>query len=249
LNLGALTLLAATSLALSAAAAHGAASSDASFKEGVAACRSGQYEKAIGEFQDSLAKQPAAGTLLNLGIAEWQSDRVGDAILSWEQALWLDPFDQAAHNNLHYARQAEEIDPPELRWYEVASTWLPANTWAWLAGGSLWLAVAMVTLPGILRIRKAGWHQALAAFSLGVLLFSIPPQFGIITRSRLGIMLEKDVPLRLTPTQEAEAVASLNPGDPARELRDRGNYIFIRTQQGSGWVERNQIGFVCPAKK
>ena len=128
------------------------------------------------------------------------------------------------------------MNPPELTWFEQASTWLPANWWTWLAGGSLWLAVALVTLPGFFRIRKAGWHQTVSALSLGVFFLSLAPSVGVVTRSNLGIVLENNTLLRLTPTQSAESVATLPPGEPVRELRQRGDYLFVHTQNGDGWV-------------
>jgi tetratricopeptide (TPR) repeat protein len=229
------------------AAMECAASVTVSFEEGIAAYNAGQYSQSAQAFRDSLEAKPASGTLLNLGLAEWRRGRAGAAILAWEQALWLDPFSGDARNNLHFARQVAEVDAPELTWYEVGSTWLPANAWAWLAGGSLWLAVAMVTLPTILRWRKAGWHQAMASLGLGVFLLSIPAHAGIVTRSQIGIVLEKNVPLRLTPTREAEVVSSLAAGEPARKLRTQGEYLFVRTRYGAGWVERKQVGLVCAA--
>jgi tetratricopeptide (TPR) repeat protein len=216
------------------------------FQAGVAAYEAGRFDLAARVFGDSLAENPAAGTLLNLGLADWYRGRTGEAILAWEQAAWLNPFDRAAWENLSYARENAPVNPPELTWFEQASTWLPANWWTWLAGGSLWLAVALVTLPGFFRIRKAGWHQTTSALSLGVFLLCLAPSVGVVTRSNLGIVLENNTLLRLTPTQSAENIATLPPGEPVRELRKRGDHIFIHTQNGNGWVERRQIGFLVP---
>jgi len=225
------------------------ASGDDRFHAGVTAYEAGQFEQATKAFQDSLAGQTTAGTLLNLGLADWQCGRTGGAIVAWEQAAWLDPFDRAAANNLLYAREAAQVSPLELTWFEGVSTWLPANWWTWLAGGSLWLAVALVTLPGFFRIRRAGWHQTVSALSLGVFLFSLAPSIGIVTRSKLGIVLESNTLLRLTPTQSAESIASLSPGEPVRELRQRGDFLFVHAQGGNGWVEGRQIGFLVPEVK
>jgi tetratricopeptide (TPR) repeat protein len=228
------------------AAAHNCkAGGEVRFHEGMAAYDAGQYDTAAKAFRDSLAQQPASGTSLNLGLAEWHRGRVGEAILSWEQAAWLDPFSRDARKNLLFAREAAEVNPPELTWFERASLWLPAGYWTWIAGGSLWLAVGMVTLPGIFRARKAGWHQMLAALAFGIFLLSLPPSVGIVTRSNLGIILGKNTPLRLTPTHESEIVESLSAGEPARELRERGGFIFVHTQNGNGWIERGKIGFIC----
>jgi tetratricopeptide (TPR) repeat protein len=225
------------------------ASGDDRFRAGMAAYEAGQYEPAAEAFRDSLAGKTAAGTLVNLGLADWQCGRTGGAIMAWEQAVWLDPFDRAAANNLLFAREAAQVNPLELTWFEETSTWLPANWWTWLAGGSLWLAVALVTLPGFFRIRRAGWHQMVAALSLGVFLLSLAPCIGIATRAKIGIVLEGGTMLRLTPTQSAESSASLPLGEPLRELRQHGDFLFIHAQSGNGWVERRQIGFLVPGVK
>jgi len=221
---------------------------DALFQTGVAAYRAADYSVAAAAFRQSVALEPASGALQALGNAEWQQRRTGDAILAWEQALWLDPFNESARQNLRFVRKTAQLEAPELAWYEVISTWLPVSWWAWIAGGSLWLAVAMVLLPGILRRRKATWHQAIAAVALMVFLLSIPALLGVQTRARIGFVLEQDTPLRLTPTLEAQSITRLAPGDPARSVRVRGRYILIRTSRTVGWIEQDQFGLTCPTK-
>jgi tetratricopeptide (TPR) repeat protein len=219
---------------------------DALFQTGVAAYRAADYSVAAQAFRQSVTLQPASGALQALGDAEWQQRRTGDAILAWEQALWLDPFNESARQNLRFVRKTAQLEAPELAWYEVISTWLPVSWWAWIAGGSLWLAVGMVLLPGILRRRKAIWHQAIAALALMVFLLSIPALFGVQTRARIGFVLQEDTPLRLTPTLEAQSITRLAPGEPARSIRARGRYLLIRTNRTLGWVEQDQFGLTCP---
>jgi tetratricopeptide (TPR) repeat protein len=222
------------------------ASAEALFRAGVLAYRAGDYAVAAEAFRESGTLQPASGTLQDLGNAEWQQHRTGEAILAWERALWLDPFNHAARQNLRYARKNAQLEAPDLAWYEVISTWLPANWWAWIAGFSLWLAAGMAMLPGILRQRKATWHQALAAVGLMVFLLSVPAHVGVETRSRVGFVMGKETPLRLTPTLEAQTVLLLSAGEPARLIRARGNYVLVRTSHILGWVERDQFGLICP---
>ncbi len=221
------------------------------FQAGITAYRAADYARAAEAFRQSSTLQPAAGALLNLGDAEWQRRRTGEAILAWDQALWLDPLNQSARQNLRFARKTAQLEAPDLAWYEVISTWLPVDWWAWIPGVSLWLAVAAVLLPGIFRRRKATWHQAIAALGLMVFLLSVPAHIGVETRSRVGFVLQKDTPLRLTPTLDAEAATHLAAGEPARRIRVRGNYVLVRTSHTAGWVERDQFGLICPetAKK
>ena len=235
-------------LALLAFAQNCFAADEAHFRAGVAAYEAGQYDLAARAFSDALTEKTAPGTLLNLGLAEWHGEHTGEAVVAWEQAAWLDPFNHDAQKNLLYAQETAELNPLELTWFEQASTWLPASYWTWIACGSLWLAVALVTVPGFFQRRKAGWHQTVTALALGIFLLSLAPSAGIITRSKIGIVTEKNTLLRLTPTQSAETAASLPPGEPVRALRRRGGYFLVHTQNGNGWVERGQIKFLCPAK-
>lgn len=239
-------LLVAWLLLLSCPNAPAASSAEALFRDGSTAYRGGDYIHAIISFQAAAQRQPTTGTLQNLGLAEWQQGRVGDAVLSWEQALWLDPFNKAARGNLRFARRTAQIESPDLVWYEVASSWLPVNWWAWSATLSLWLAVGMGVLPGIFRVRKAAWHQAVAALGLAVFLLTLPAHVGIETRSRIGFVLQKDTPLRLTPTEDAQFVTRLAAGEPARLERTRGRFLLVRTGRALGWLEKGELGFVCP---
>ena len=218
----------------------------AEFTNGTTALRKGDYATAAKTFGDLTAQQPASGTFQNLGLAEWQRGRRGQAVLAWERALWVDPFNDASRENLRFARKVAQLEAPQLAWYEVASTWLPVNAWAWLAGASLWLAVALIMLPAIFRWRRRGWHQAIAALGLAVFLVCIPALFGVSTRARIGFVLEKNTQLRLTPTSNAQTVTMLGAGEPARIERQRGAFLLIRTTFGRGWIERTQFGRVCP---
>lgn len=214
------------------------------FQVGIESYRQGDYALAAKQFRQAAEAGPSPGALQNLGLCEWQRGRRGQAIVAWEQSLWLNPLNPAVRDSLGYARKTAQLEGPDLTWYEVVSTWLPVNWWAWIAGSSLWVAVAMSALPGIFRLRKAPWHQAVAAFGLAVFLLSLPALFGVATRSRIGFVLAKDTPLMLTPTREGQSVTRLAPGEPVRVQRTRPGYYLVKTRHSSGWVEREVVGLI-----
>jgi len=221
-------------------------SAESQFRDGLEAYETGQFATAEKEFRASATAAPAAGTLVNLGIVEWRRGRTGPALLAWEQALWVDAFNQRARDNLRFGRTMAGVAEPNLRWYEVASTWLPTNSWGWITAGGLWLALGMFLLPGILRWRRTGGQQVLAALGLCIFLLSLPAQLGVLTRARVGFVLGKQTPLRLSPTAESETITVLGAGEPVRQLRQRGDYVFVQTENTTGWVEREDIGLICP---
>jgi hypothetical protein len=223
---------------------RGAATNDF-FAQGVEACNAGKFPEAAAAFATAAGRQPSSGTFDNLGIAEWQSGHAGAAILAWERAGWIDPFDRRAQENLQFARQVTQLDGPRLKWYEAESAWLPAPMWVWLAGAGLWLMAGAMILPGVFRLSKSGWQQMLAALGLCVLLFSLTANFGIASRARLGFVVKKDAQLLLTPTRQGEIISTLTDGEPARALRTRGNYLLIRTGEATGWIDRKQFQLIC----
>jgi len=227
----------------STASVH-AAGADDPFQRGSQMYIAGNYDQAAKSFAEAAAASPATGTLQNFGNAEWQCGQTGPAILAWERSLWLDPLNANTRLNLRFARKAAQLDAPDLAWYEVCSAWLPVNAWAWMASTSLWLAVAMLLLPAPMRWRRADWHQGVAAACFAVFLLTLPALGGVHTRSRIGIVVSAETPLRLTPTAEAQVLTHVPAGETARLERERGSYVFIRTAGAAGWVERGQFGLI-----
>jgi len=249
MHLGRLFLLAPFLIAASLLPAiHSAAApADALFRFGLKAYQAGEYDQAAGAFAQSAALRPAGGTLQNLGNVHWQRAQTAAAILSWEQALWLDPFNKSARANLRFARRSAQLETPDLTWYEAVSSWLPANWWAWVAGLSLWLAIGASTLPTLLRRPKLAVYQVIAAFGLAIFLLSVPAHFVVTTRARLGLIVAKETPLRLTPTSEAQFIAYLPAGEPARLQRRRGEYLLVRASHATGWVLSSQFSLIASA--
>lgn len=230
--------------ALLCSATAGTAATNDPFKAGIAAAQSGDFAGAAAAFDTAAKHQPSVGAYVNLGLAEWQRGHAGAAILAWERAKWIDPFDERATQNLKFARTVAQLDEPQLKWFEVPSTWLPPNTWVWLAGANLWLAIGALVLPRVFRWSKSGWQQWLAALCGGAFLFCLTANIGVVSRTTIGFVVRKNAPLLLTPTKAGEPVSTLNAGEPARRLRTRGDYYFIRTAYSSGWVAKKDFALV-----
>ena len=63
-----------------------------------------------------------------------------------------------------------------------------------------------------------------------------------MSRAQIGFVVARNTPLRLTPTRAAEVISTLTAGEPARKLRTRGDYLFIRTANETGWIEQQAFG-------
>jgi len=239
-----LLLLACCCLSLTGCSAGNGAVASRFFQQGLAAVESGDNEQAFAMFSDSATVLPASGTLHNLGNAAWRTDQPGTAVLAWEQALWLDPRNDSARRSLRYARHTGDLEEPDLRWFEVCSSWLPQQWWPWIAATSFWSCLSLLILPAVFRRRRRDGFQALAAAAAAVCLLCLPALAGLNSRAHLGFILPPEAALRVTPTAEAQILTYLPSGEPARLERKRGNYALIRTRYTTGWVSQEALGLI-----
>lgn len=214
------------------------------FEQGVAATRAGDDALAADNFREAAWVRPAAGTLHNLGNAAWRSGERGPAILAWEQSLWLDPWNRQARTSLAHARHTADLDTPQLRWFEVCSSWLPQSWWPWLTMVCFWSCLALLVLPPVFRWRRRDWCQALAAAFAAATLLCLPALAGLQSRARLGYVLPDQAPLRMAPTDAAHVTSYLSSGTPIRWERARGGYLLVRSRYSTGWVRRDEAGFL-----
>jgi hypothetical protein len=214
------------------------------FEQGMAATKAGDMTQAETMLREAATLEPASGVLHNLGNAAWRNGQRGSAVLAWEQSLWLDPWNEQAVQSLAYARHTENLEAPNLRWFEVCSTWLPHSWWPWLTMGCFWSCLTLLVLPPARRWRRRDWTHALAAAFAAATLLCLPALAGLNSRARLGFILPAQAPLRVTPTEAAHITSYLSSGTPVRLDRSRGDYLLINTRYSAGWVRRSEIGLI-----
>jgi hypothetical protein len=219
---------------------------NSSIQQGNAAYAAGQFDVAAKLFADEIKQAPSAEAWRNLGNAEWQRGDHAAAVLAWERARWINPSDTNSGASLRFARSSASLNVLLLRWWEIFSSFLSPNTWAWLAAGSFWLVILVaVVLPVTLRWRRTSWSQSLVAFGLGIFLLALTGAYGVQTRTRLVVISVPSAVLLQAPAVHAPVVSKLNAGDVARTEFARGNYFFVRTGTGDfGWLEKSQLSHI-----
>lgn len=210
------------------------------FRKANAAYAAGDFAESVYELRElTNERQFSGGALHNLGNSEWKVGRAGHAVLAWERARSLNPFNRNTDANLRFARHSARVEAPTPAWHERYSTWLPGGLWLIIASAGLWGGVALLTLPRLLGWRRADWHQGIAAALLAIFLLAVPALLGLSRRAQLGVVLEDEIPLRLTPTREGETLTKLPAGEMARVERERGDYFYIRAEgDRAGWVRK-----------
>jgi Bacterial SH3 domain len=213
-----------------------------------AAYSSGEFAEAVYQLRElSAAGAWSHGAQHNLGNAEWKVARAGHAILAWERARSLNPSDRNTQANLRFARTKAQLVVPQSPWYEQYSEWAAPSAWLAAAALGLWGGVALLTFPRLFGTRRADWHQCTAALLLAVFLLATPALCALHTRGRVGVVLEDETPLRLTPTRDGEALVKLTAGEVARVEREREGYVYVRAEgDRAGWVERREFAKIWP---
>lgn len=208
--------------------------------------QAGHYELATQAWAADLARHPSAEAWLNYGLAAWQAGRPGVAVLAWERARWINPYDTASTVALRFAEGQGMAYPIHLTWTESFSLWLPADAWGWLAGASFWLVVILVVVPRVGHWTRRTGRAVAVALLAGIFLLTLPGLQGVHSRSRLAVVLTPEVALRQTPTATAQTLERLAAGDLVRAEKWHGDYCLVRTaNDASGWVSRRQIQFIA----
>ena len=225
-----------------------ASNPDDRFRKANAAYASGEFAEAVGELRELVSEGKfSGGALHNLGNAEWKVGRPGYAVLAWERARSMNPFNPNTDANLRLARHSARVEAPVLGWQERYSTLMPGGWWLVIASVALWGGVALLALPRLFGMRRADWHQGIAAALLAIFLLSVPALLGLSKRARLGVVLEDETPLRLTPTREGETLTKLPAGEMARVERKRGEYFYVRAEgDRAGWLKKADFAPVWP---
>jgi hypothetical protein len=204
--------------------------------------RAGNFAEAEALLNRLSWSSAAPGALHNLGNAEFKLGNVGTAILAWEQAHSLDPWNRNTTANLRFARNHAALLPPSLSWSEKYSSWLPADCWLWTASLCFWVGLACLALPPLLARPRTAWTQAGAVVTLSTFILTLPALAGLSSRARLGVVTRAEAPLRLTPTQEGEVLGKLPAGDVARVELTRGPYLYVRGDgDRAGWVHGDEF--------
>jgi len=197
----------------------------------------GDFEKAIGLYEEILSKGFSSPELYyNLGNAYYRSNRLSGAILNFERALRMSPGDRDIQFNLEIARahlvdRIEEIPPFFLnKWIQSISSLLATDGWAWLSVLSFCFLLALSALfifSRSLSVRKM-------VFVIGVVLLFL---------SSAGFYLSWEQKRRIQSPNEAIITASMvviksSPDEKATDLfiLHEGTKVVIRERLGQ-WIE------------
>jgi hypothetical protein len=179
----------------------------------------------------------SAELLAAMGNAEWRLGRKGRAMVCWERARLLDPGNAVASAGLRHAVSVGGVDRPKERWHESYAGLMEADAWTLAALASAWTVLLAWALPRLRGRRMADAHHRAALVGATVLALAGPGLWGSWSTHRRAVNRIPDEPLKLTPTQLGEPVATMGEGDVVRTGRRLNGHILVSLAGGqSGWV-------------
>ncbi|NJC26595.1 tetratricopeptide repeat protein [Neolewinella antarctica] len=189
------------------------------------------------------------------GNIHYENGEYGRAILAYERGLRLAPGNRALLNNLKFVRGEAAIERPEIRdfflvrWWRAAGAWFGIATARWFALVCWALAVLGATAW---FLRREGMTEkrrfALLPVSGSLLALALvcyllgSSRLAYLDNDRDGILIARNVELRVAPGPEATLEEELSEGLKLRVLDEFGAYVKISLENGrQGWVPSTAV--------
>lgn len=213
----------------------------------------GKYTEAIAAYEAILATEMVSAELYNnLGLAYYQNQQLGKAIVSFQRALRLDVGNEDAQYNLAAAQQQIEETTVQLEnvfivrmWNNIAGS-LSANGWGFVFLLTLCLAVGGLSLWQVAKTRETkqkGFWTGVIVFGLSIL----PLIWGLQQRSweldsQTAIIIKEKVGMRQAPNLGSEEIELVYEGNAVELLATENSWTKIRLSNGLiGWMPKTML--------
>ena len=189
----------------------------------------------------------SADGLYNLANSYARAGKPGLAVLNYERATLLAPYDTDIAANLDYVRTSAHVStaPPPARFARVAQAISPTL--------AAWLGVIGIALFGAALLTKRvsprlKWTTS-AGVLLGAALIALPISNAMLLWPRLreAVVLVNQTPALVSPVPIADTAFVLPEAETVIMTARHDDFILVRTRAGlSGWVTRANLGAVVP---
>jgi|GEM_PF-4898601 len=218
-------------------------------------------ETTITHDQNTLQRRGySADLLFNLGNACSREKQGGLAVLYYRRALLLDSAgSKDILQNLNKVQTDLGLQGQDIPAWRIRTGFFTLDTWTIIAFLSItllslnvFLRALAVTIhylsePGLIRFKQ--WNFICGCIAGLFALIAISA--AIIQNSAIyeAVVIKKDVPLLVSPFEQAEEVNTLREGEVVEISREHGNYYLIDLGPGrTGWAEKSSVIPVIPEK-
>lgn len=212
----------------------------------------GNYQQAIKDYEELLENGVSYEIYHNLGNAYYRTDNIPRAILSYERALWLSPYDADVKFNLQMAQSKtiDKLTPKSemffVEWYKALVNMLSVDGWAYTAIISVILAIMLVLMylfSERILFRRIGFWGIICALILFVLSNVFAFQQCYYLNNKTGaIVMASSVTVKKTPQKNASELFVLHEGTKVEIIDKVKNWVDVKISDGrEGWIETSKI--------
>ena len=167
--------------------------------------------------------------------------RQGEAMLNYKRAKYLNPRAPETAANIEMLEKSLGIPKSRENFSDSFFGELSNYEWAVAACASFWAALFALAIPPLFGRRKSS-HRFLGAGFSCVCAVSVA---GMIYWSEFRnsvVSTGPDAMLKLSPAENAPAVAALSEGKSAIIRKEHNGYMFLQTKDGKlGWAKPGTI--------
>lgn len=205
-----------------------------------------KIDEAISVWQHQLEKQPQNWALYyNLGNAWMQKQEYPKAVLNYESAALLAPYEEKINQNLRVARgklpEHLSFFGNENRWLKAISSW---PDYVWGLASLLCLVIALLMIHFQLRksvLNVSGYILPIIFVLTSVILISVFFVKGK-TNGNEGIVMAYLVSIKETPEEGGVTVIQVPGGNKVEIIKKEGQWLYVALENGeSGWLEDRMI--------
>jgi len=223
------------------------------FNEAVKAYDSGDFNAADKFFRSHIIKNaPDPSLLYNLGTCLCNKGDLAGALVCFERAHLLAPYDTAITENLNFVRRRlfmPEVNkmngPTEMLLAACSSMrpdeWLLVALFAWTAGGIFLAFRRKLSLNK--RIVFIGSCMIIFISALGISIFEKLDAYS----DKKAVVTSEDAELRSLPsTTSGSKLVRLRMGTMVNIIESRFDWVRIKTDNTRGWMQKGKITRIAP---
>ncbi len=222
------------------------------FKEGNAAYKKGDYQKAITAYEKALQTDSIAPELFfNLGNAYYKLNRIAPSIYYYEKALKFKPDDEDIRYNLQLANKMklDQIDKvPEnilLRYKNNVNKLFNYNTWAWIAV----IAAILGFIAFVIFLYTKNTNTKRLTFvsmwlSMFLLIFAwYNADYGkSLEQIKYAVIFSPEIDLMTEPNLTSDVVVRLHEGTKIKIIKSDADWYLVQLPNGKkAWVPKTDI--------
>lgn len=216
------------------------------FHQGNEAYSRGDYEQAISHFETITQNNGFSSQVLyNLAGSYGQAGKTGRAVLNYERALRLAPYDSDTLGNLELIRNENGLFQTDITGTGRFLKRLTHDQWS---AGILFF-LGLYTLFTVMN-RKFAFSRVTTVttsiFCLVLLLVSLYATVMTYREFNPSVVIEADARLLVSPFDSSASIGAIQEGRLVYPLKEHNNYSYVKDKTGrKGWIRNSLIEPVC----